>query len=144
MTRASIHFFSEDIDFPNIHKKEVKDWIIRLIQSKKKEAGKLNFIFVSDDKILEVNKQYLNHDYYTDVITFDYCEGKTISGDIFISLDTVKSNASLYKQDFSKELHRVIIHGVLHLIGYQDKTDAEAKEMRTQENLALELYQEHF
>ncbi len=139
MTKASIHFFSEDIDFPNINKKEVKDWVIRLIEGKQKKAGKINFIFVSDDKILEINNQYLNHDYYTDVITFDYCEDITVSGDIFISLDTVESNATLYEQDFSKELHRVIIHGVLHLIGYHDKTDAEAQEMREQENLALQL-----
>ncbi len=136
----AIQFFSEDIDFPNINKRDVKRWINKVATLKSKQVGKLNFIFVSDDKILEINRQYLEHDYYTDVITFDYIEDNIVSGDIFISLETVDSNAKKYGEDASRELHRVIIHGVLHLLGYKDKSDQEAKEMHTQENQALDLY----
>ncbi len=136
----AIQFFSEDIDFPNINKRDVKRWINKVVTLKSKQVGKLNFIFVSDDKILEINRQYLEHDYYTDVITFDYVEDNIVSGDIFISLETVDSNAEKYGEDTYRELHRVIIHGVLHLLGYKDKSDQEAKEMRTQENQALDLY----
>lgn len=101
--------------------------------------GDLNFIFCDDDYILSVNRQYLNHDYYTDVITFDYCRGKLLSGDVFISLDTVKSNANQFSVTFDEEFHRVICHSVLHLIGFKDKTEPDSKLMRENENICLEL-----
>lgn len=99
----------------------------------------MSFIFCSDDYILDVNRNYLSHDYYTDVITFDYCEGDLLSGDVFISLDTVYSNSLQFQSGFENEFHQVICHSVLHLIGYKDKTDADSKIMRLNENICLEL-----
>ena len=101
--------------------------------------GAISFIFCNDDYILDVNRKYLNHDYYTDVITFDYREGKVLSGDVFISLDTVQSNALEFGTTYEEELHRVIVHSVLHLIGFKDKSDNDAQEMRQNENHCLEL-----
>ncbi|MFA5848633.1 MAG: rRNA maturation RNase YbeY [Bacteroidales bacterium] len=100
-------------------------------------VGDISVVFCSDEYLLEINKKFLSHDYFTDVITFDYSSGKTISGDIFISIDTVKSNSDFYKQDFSIELYRVIIHGVLHLIGYKDKTKTQKLIMREREDFYL-------
>ena len=99
----------------------------------------MGYIFCSDEKILEVNRQYLQHDYYTDIITFDYSEGDRISGDIFISIDTVRSNAEKYGTNFDDELHRVIIHGILHLCGLKDKSEADSKKMRKAEDKALSI-----
>ncbi|MBN2670007.1 MAG: rRNA maturation RNase YbeY [Bacteroidales bacterium] len=122
---------------PDFSKQKTKQWIKEVVLSYNKKIGELNFIFTSDEKILEVNRTYLQHDYYTDVITFDYSEDQKISGDIFISLDTVKTNAEKYSQTFDNELYRVIIHGVLHLVGYQDHSDEDRAQMRKLENKAL-------
>lgn len=104
-----------------------------------KRVGEVAYIFCSDEKILEVNRQYLNHDYYTDIITFDYTEGDVISGDIFISVDTVRSNADEFGVSFEKELNRIIIHGILHLCGFKDKQPDDKAEMTRQEDSALSL-----
>lgn len=106
--------------------------------SSKKTAGDISVVFCSDEYLLEINKKFLSHDYFTDVITFDYSTGRTISGDIFISVDTVRSNSELYKQDFLMELHRVIVHGVLHLLGYNDRTRIQKQVMRGKEDFYLE------
>lgn len=135
----AIQFFNEDIDFPDIDKREMKAWVKKVIESYSKQMGNLSYIFTSDANILKINNEYLQHDYYTDVITFDYTEEDKISGDIFVSLETVKSNSIKFNQDYKKELNRVIIHGVLHLIGFKDKTETEATEMRKREELSLSI-----
>lgn len=119
-------------------KKRMMAWFEEVVSAYNHQLGTVSFIFATDDYILEMNRNYLGHDYYTDVITFDYTENKIISGDIFISLDTVKSNASDYNVSFEEELYRVMVHGILHLIGFKDKTEEEASTMRKQENEALE------
>ncbi len=134
----------EDIDFPKIKQWETNIWIKEVAHLNGKKIDEISYIFCSDNKILEINKQYLQHDYYTDIITFDYSEGNSISGDIFISLDTVKSNSQEYNTHFIEELHRVIIHGVLHLCGYKDNTPEEEKIMREKENEALNLIKDKF
>lgn len=135
-----IQFFSEEVAFKLPNKKRVAEWISLCINKKNKDLGALNFIFCSDLYLLEVNQQYLNHDTFTDVITFNYVSEKTISGDIFISIDRVKENALTMGVDFNEELKRVLIHGVLHLIGYSDKTREEALEIRAQEDFCLNLH----
>lgn len=134
-----ITYQTEGIEMPAIKKKETTAWIRAVAESYGKRAGEIAYIFCSDEKILEVNRQYLHHDYYTDIITFDYTKGKRISGDIFISLDTVRSNAQQYETDYDTELHRVIIHGILHLVGINDKGPGEREIMEAAENAALEL-----
>lgn len=116
-----ISYQTEGVKMPDIKKKETTGWIKEVAACYGKRVGEIAYIFCSDDKILEVNRQYLQHDYYTDIITFDYCEGDRISGDLFISLDTVRSNAEQFEQPYDRELHRVIIHGILHLCGINDK-----------------------
>jgi len=111
--------------------------IENLIQNENKTKGDLSFIFCSDDYLLDINKKYLNHDFYTDVITFDYSENNILSGDVFISIDRVKENAGTFNVPFEEELQRVMIHGVLHLAGYKDKTDKEKKQMTDKENFYL-------
>jgi len=135
---TNILFFNEDIPLPDFSKSKTITWISRCIAEEGFLLGNLNFIFVSDEYLLKMNKEYLNHDYLTDVITFDYCENKTIKGDIFISVPRVKENAQTFNQEFTDELFRVMIHGVLHLMGYHDKTAEEKKQMRNKENAALE------
>ena len=108
-------------------------------ESEIKRIGDINIIFCSDPYILDVNLKYLQHDYFTDIITFDYCEGKTLSGDLFISIDSVRENSIFYGTEFIDELHRVIVHGVLHLIGYDDHCDDDIKVMRSKENYYLQL-----
>jgi probable rRNA maturation factor len=115
----------------------IKKWIEAIAKTEKKTVGGINYVFVSDKEILRLNKQYLKHNSYTDIITFDYTEGKAISGDIFISVDRVKENAKKFKVKFEDELHRVMIHGVLHLCGYKDKTPKDSKEMRKKEDFSL-------
>jgi rRNA maturation RNase YbeY len=133
-----ILFTNDDsVSFNLKNKRFIKSWIKDIIQQNKKELGDINYIFCSDEKILEINKEFLKHDYYTDIISFDYCEVNKINGDIFISIDTVKSNSIKYKTEFTEELHRVIIHGVLHFLGFKDKTKADAEKMREAENKAL-------
>ena len=132
-----------DISFPKIKRRETTRWIKRVIDRFNKQPGDITYIFCSDEEILRINKLYLNHDYYTDIITFDYSEGNKLSGDLFISLETVKTNSEKFKTEFDGELHRVMIHGVLHLCGYDDKTAANKKTMREKENEALELLREN-
>ena len=115
----------------------IKKWIDVVIKKEKRKLGEIHYVFVSDEELLEMNEQFLKHNTYTDIITFDYSEGKTINGDIFISIDRVKDNASKFKTEFNDELHRVIIHGVLHLCGYKDKTKKDASLMRKMEENSL-------
>ncbi len=135
----AIYFDSEGVEFPSIDKKVISEWIKKVAALHNKSVGELSYLFCDDKKILEVNQQYLQHDFYTDIITFDYSERDKISGDIYISTDTVKSNSIKFNTEFINELHRVIIHGVLHLCGINDITDEEEKEMRKSEEEALLL-----
>ena len=134
-----IIYEAEGVKFPNIKKRETTSWIRKVAASYGKKVGEIGYLFVNDDKILEVNNEYLGHDYYTDIITFDYTEGKTISGDIYISLDTVFSNSDMFGRPYDEELHRVIIHGILHLCGINDKGPGEREQMEAAENKALAL-----
>ena len=136
-----ITFQAENIDFPKIKKQATKNWIKLVAENYGKKIGDINYLFCTDEKILEVNNQYLSHDFYTDIITFDYSEGNKISGDIFISLDTVRTNSQKYNTNFMEELYRVVIHGVLHLCGIDDKSEHEEKAMRQAENKALKMIQ---
>lgn len=131
-----------DIKMPDISHRETTAWVSAVAATYGKRVGEVAYIFCNDDKILEVNRQYLQHDYFTDIITFDYCEGDMISGDLFISLDTVRSNAELFNKTYDEELHRVIIHGILHLVGINDKGPGEREIMEAAENKALELLKE--
>lgn len=131
-----------DIKMPDISHRETTAWVHAVAATYGKRVGEVAYIFCNDDKILEVNRQYLQHDYFTDIITFDYCEGDMISGDLFISLDTVRSNAELFNKTYDEELHRVIIHGILHLVGINDKGPGEREIMEAAENKALELLKE--
>ena len=136
-----ITFQTENIEMPAIDQAKVRDWIKEVAATYQKKVGEIAYFFCDDEKILEVNRQYLQHDYYTDIITFDYCEGNKLSGDLFISLDTVRSNSELFGTDYNTELHRVIIHGILHLCGINDKGPGEREIMEAAENRALELLQ---
>ncbi len=127
---------------PKIKKRETTAWIKAVVASYKRRLGDIGYMFVDDEKILEVNREYLGHDYYTDVITFDYDENDVVSGDIVISLDTVRSNAELFGKEYDDELHRVIIHGILHLCGINDKGPGEREIMEAAENKALALLKE--
>ena len=133
----AITYDSENINFPNLKRRETSAWIKKIASSYNKKVGDIACLFCNDEKILEINRQYLNHDFYTDIITFDYSEGDIISGDIFISLDTVLSNSQMYKTDYKEELYRVIIHGILHLCGLEDKQEEDSKNMREAENSAI-------
>ncbi|MBO4601995.1 MAG: rRNA maturation RNase YbeY [Salinivirgaceae bacterium] len=135
-----INFFFEETDEFDVNDLNVEKNIETVLANENRTLGEVNYIFCSDEYLLNINKQYLNHDYYTDVISFDYSEDGVISGDIFISVDTVKDNAKEYEVEFKKELARVMVHGVLHFIGYKDKTDEDAKLMRQKENQYLPLF----
>ena len=130
---------SEGVRMPNIKKRQTTQWIKAVAASYGKKVGEIGYLFCNDEHILEVNREYLGHDYYTDIITFDYCEGDVLSGDLVISLDTVRSNAELFQKTYEEELHRVIIHGVLHLCGINDKGPGEREIMEAAENRALTL-----
>lgn len=134
--------FSFQTNYPLKSRTKIKQWIKQIIESKGKKTGNITYIFCDDEYLLEVNKQYLQHDYYTDVITFDYVENDLISGDIFISTDRVRENALAFGSSETEELHRVIIHGALHLLGLKDKSEKEASQMRQAENEALKLLNE--
>lgn len=136
----AIYFSSENIKFDLRGKLKVKKWITDLIKAQNKKVGDISYLFCDDAYLIEINRTYLDHDTYTDIITFDYVEGDTISGDILISVERVKENAQLFNTTFDQELHRVIIHGVLHLLGQGDKTEAEAAQMRKKEEAALALW----
>lgn len=135
----AISFFAEDVSLPLNNRRLIRSWIASVISTESKLTGDVNFIFCSDEYLLEINRTHLNHDYYTDIITFDYCEDEYISGDLYISIDRVRDNAKELKQTTSTELHRVMVHGVLHLIGYGDKTPDEIREMRSKEDYYLTL-----
>lgn len=132
-----INFFSET-EFKLQNEEGIVNWISDAITSERKTLGEINYIFVSDEYLLNLNKTYLNHDTLTDIITFDNSVGNILHGDIYISVERVQDNAIDFNVSFEEELHRVMIHGVLHLAGYRDKTDKEAEEMRTRENHYLE------
>ena len=134
-----ITYQAEGVKMPSIRKRENTAWVKAVAQSYNKRVGEVAYIFVDDEKILEVNRLYLQHDYYTDIITFDYCEGDVISGDLFISLDTVRSNAGQMGVAYEQELDRVIIHGILHLCGIDDKGPGEREIMEAAEDKALAM-----
>ena len=123
---------------PKLRKRDTSAWIRRVAASYGKRVGEVGYLFCDDEKILEVNREFLNHDYYTDIITFDYCEGDVLNGDLVVSLDTVKSNAAMLGKAYDEELHRVIIHGILHLCGLNDKAPGERELMEEAENKALD------
>ena len=134
-----ISYFFEDTDFQFKKKTLNNKWLKLVAESEIRRVGQINIIFCSDNYILDVNQQFLQHDYFTDIITFDYCEGDVLSGDLFISVDTVRENAIEYGTEFEDELNRVIVHGVLHLIGYDDHCDEDITQMRKKEDYYLSL-----
>ena len=134
-----ITYNAENVKFPKIKHRETTAWIKEVAASYGRKVGEIGYLFCDDEKILEVNREYLQHDYYTDIITFDYDEDDIISGDLVISLDTVKSNAELFHKNYDEELHRVIIHGILHLCGINDKGPGEREIMEAAENKALAM-----
>lgn len=136
----AVSFQNQEIKFTLPEKGKIKSWIKSVIESEKKKQGAINFVFTSDEEVLKTNIQFLKHNTYTDIITFDYCDGKTINGDIIISVERVEENAKKFEVDFAEELKRVIIHGVLHLCGYKDKSEKDIAMMRNKENLALKKY----
>lgn len=135
-----IDFFCEEVTCPDLILDKVSDWLNTAVESNNKIAGDITVIFCSDSYLLSMNKSYLNHDYFTDIITFDYSDGSIISGDLFISIDTVNDNANKFGVTFEQELLRVVIHGVLHLMGFNDKSVEEQKEIREQEERYLKIY----
>ena len=134
-----IQYFNEDVPLPKIKKRNSTKWIRETILSEEKRVGDISFIFCSDNYLLEVNKTYLDHDYFTDIITFDYVEGTLINGDIFISVDRVLDNSVEFKTTFEDELNRILIHGVLHLLGYKDKNKKDKLLMTEKEDFYIKL-----
>ena len=134
-----ITYSTENVSMPKIRKRDTTAWIRRVAATYGRKIGEVGYLFCDDEKILEVNREYLQHDYYPDIITFDYNEGKQINGDLVISLDTVKSNAQLFNKPYEEELYRVIIHGILHLCGINDKGPGEREIMEAAENAALAM-----
>lgn len=135
-----IFFHSEEIDFQIENEEKTSQWIDSIVSNHSKITGDITYIFCTDEYLLKVNKEHLNHDYYTDIITFDYTNNGVISGDLFISIDRVKDNSKELNQTFKNELNRVMIHGVLHLLGFGDKTEDEAKIMRSKEEESILLF----
>lgn len=135
-----IQFFYENLQ--ESVNTDYQKWLEDIILSEEKKIGEINYIFCDDEYLLKINQDYLQHDYYTDIITFDYVKGKTISGEIFVSLQRISDNASTLSRDYEEELKRVLAHGILHLAGYKDKTEAEEKEMRKMEDLYLAKFKE--
>jgi len=133
-----VSYFKQDTGFNFKRKRLTTRWLKDVAISEGKILGDISVIFCSDPVILDVNQKYLGHDYYTDIITFDYCEGDRLNGDLFISVDTVKANSEFYGSTFDDELNRVIVHGVLHLIGYDDHTEEDIAMMRSKENEYLQ------
>ncbi|MBQ7946090.1 MAG: rRNA maturation RNase YbeY [Bacteroidales bacterium] len=134
-----IQYHTNDIEMPSLDTKLMSRWLKQIAAFHRRKLGDINYIFCSDKRILEVNIEYLGHDYYTDIITFDYDEGQRVSGDLFISLETVASNAEMLGIAYEEELLRVMAHGVLHLCGFKDKTEEDAANMRLREQEALAL-----
>ena len=135
----NITFNTDGVAMPDIEPQRIRDWVQRVAQAHGRRVGEVNYIFVSDERILDINRQFLGHDYYTDIITFDYCEADILQGDLFISLDTVRTNAEGLGVTYAQELHRVVIHGILHLCGLNDKGPGEREVMEAEENTALAL-----
>ncbi|MDE6696971.1 MAG: rRNA maturation RNase YbeY [Muribaculaceae bacterium] len=135
-----IEFATQGVEMPEIDFRKISTWIEEVAASHSRRVGNLNYLFVNDEEILEANRQFVNHDYYTDIITFDYSHGDRIGGDIMISLETVASNAEKFGEPYFRELLRVIIHGVLHLVGINDKGPGEREIMEAAENEALSLF----
>ncbi len=135
-----ILFFTEDIVLPEVDFDKLNFWINQIIQEEGEEGGDINFIFCSDKYLLDINQKYLNHDYFTDVITFDYSDGDLISGDVFISYDRIVDNAKSFKIEVEEEFRRICVHGVLHLLKYNDKLRDEKIEMTSKENFYLNKY----
>lgn len=141
MPLSPIHFQKEDgLNFSFKRKEAIGKWIKTIVRKEGKKCGQLLYFFCSDDYLLNINRNFLKHDTYTDIVTFDYSEPGSISGEIYISIERVKENAAKFKEPFDKELLRTIIHGVLHLCGYKDKTPVAKKQMRAKENEALKLF----
>ena len=134
-----ISYNTVNVKMPAIRRRDTSAWVKAVAASYGKKVGEIAYIFVDDEEILRVNREYLQHDYYTDIITFDYTEGDTISGDLFISLDTVRTNSEQFDKPYDEELHRVIIHGILHLCGINDKGPGEREIMEAAEDKALAL-----
>ena len=139
-TQPPIHFFFEKKDFRLDKRQSLKQFLHTLFRKEDKKLVSLNYIFCSDKRLLEINRQFLNHDYYTDIITFNLSGGKSIEGEVYISIDRVRDNARTLGISFKQELHRVIFHGALHLCGYRDKKPAEIRKMREMENHCLSVY----
>ena len=125
-----VSYFTEDTSFAFKEKRLTSRWLKLVAESEIRRLGDISIVFCSDNYILDVNMKYLQHDYFTDIITFDYCEGDRLNGDLFISVDSVRENASFYGTEFADELNRVIVHGILHLIGYDDHSEKDIAEMR--------------
>lgn len=135
----AISFQNNQITFKLKYPSKIKTWIKKVVALEGKRTGQINYVFTNDEELLKTNKQFLNHSTYTDIITFDDCVGDTIHGDIIISIERVMENAEKFKSGFENELHRVMIHGILHLCGYKDKSEKESNHMRLKENNALKL-----
>ena len=136
----AIFIHSEGVSIPNLNKSKIKSWIQKIIEIEGYVLGEVNIIFVNNEYLLNINKQFLSHDYYTDIITFDYCEDKKISGDLFLSIEMIEENALKLKIPFLDEINRVVIHGALHLMGFTDKTESDTKIMRDKEDKCLKEY----
>ncbi len=134
-----VSYYTQDTSFVFKGKRFTSRWLKTVAEGEGKQLGDISIIFCSDNYLLDVNKKYLQHNYYTDIITFDYCEGNRLSGDLFISVDSVRLNAAEYGTSFEDELNRVIVHGLLHLMGYDDHTDDDITQMRAKENASLQL-----
>lgn len=134
-----VRYYYQDTEFAFKPKLITKQWLKTVAGSEMKKLGDISIIFCSDNYILDTNIKYLQHDYFTDIITFDYCQGDVLSGDLFISVDSVRENSIYFKTKFDDELNRVIVHGLLHLIGYDDHTEEEQKQMRSKENYYLSI-----
>lgn len=134
-----ITYSSENVRMPKIRKRDTSAWIKKVAAAHGRKVGEIGYLFCDDEKILEVNREFLQHDYYTDIITFDYDEGDVINGDLVISLDTIRTNAELFNKSYEEELNRVIIHGILHLCGINDKGLGEREIMEAEENKALAM-----
>ena len=130
----TINYFCEEITFSLKGKRKISNWIKKIVAQENKTIGNLCYVFVSDEIILDLNKNYLKHDYFTDIITFDHSSNNEISGDMYISIDTVRKNAKDYNVDFYAELLRVMVHGLLHLCGYKDETESQQQKMRVIED----------
>ncbi len=137
----SFQWLTDGVAFPDIDTARIENWLVSVARDHDKIVGELTYIFCNDEKIIEVNRQFLHHDYYTDIITFDETRGRLLRGDMFISLDTVRTNAELVGATYNAELLRVIVHGVLHLCGINDKGPGEREIMEAHENAALALWE---